>query len=153
MLHGGLICIAVCLGGWLAGSKPIHISSSILHVHMFVPVTDYTLRKIMSANDQGIFAVTGRAHCQCQVAFYRFSTGFFFCLYPVFRHFFVAFPPFRHISYTPSRLNSPVFMLNQWIIECPNNILTYLLIFRRFMVLVRSWSVMNAATHAVITLN
>ncbi len=45
-------------------------STSILHVHMFVPVTDYTLRKIMSANDQGIIAVTGRAHCQRQVALF-----------------------------------------------------------------------------------
>ena len=38
-------------------------------------VTDYTLRKIMalllmSANDKGIVAVTGRAHCQRQVAFF-----------------------------------------------------------------------------------
>ena len=42
---------------------------------MFVLVTDYTLRKIMSANDQGIFAVTGRAHCQRQVAsFNRFGS-------------------------------------------------------------------------------
>ncbi len=29
--------------------------------NMFVLVTDYTLRNIMSANDQGIVAVTGRA--------------------------------------------------------------------------------------------
>ena len=36
---------------------------------MFVLVTDYTLKKIMSANHQGIVAVTGRAHCQRQVAF------------------------------------------------------------------------------------
>ena len=34
-------------------------STSILHIHMFVLVTDYTLRKIMSENDQGIVAVTG----------------------------------------------------------------------------------------------
>ncbi len=33
-------------------------------------VTDYTLRKIMSANDQDIVALTGRAHCQRQVAFF-----------------------------------------------------------------------------------
>ncbi len=37
--------------------------------NMFVLVTDYTLRN-MSANDQGIVAVTGRAHCQRQVAFF-----------------------------------------------------------------------------------
>ena len=37
---------------------------------MFVLVTDYTLRNIMSANDQGIVAVIGRAHCQRQVAFF-----------------------------------------------------------------------------------
>ena len=30
---------------------------------MFVLVTDYTVRKIMSANDQGTVAVTGRAYC------------------------------------------------------------------------------------------
>ncbi len=42
---------------------------------MFVLVTDYTLRKIMSANDQGIFAGTGRAHCQRQVAFFGNSVG------------------------------------------------------------------------------
>ncbi len=40
---------------------------------MFVLVTDYTLRKIMSANDQGIVAVTGRTHCQRQVAFFSFG--------------------------------------------------------------------------------
>ena len=39
---------------------------------MFVLVTDYTLGKRMSANDQSIFAVTGRAHCQRQVAFFLF---------------------------------------------------------------------------------
>ena len=57
---------------WLSllGTEPNHISTSILHVHMFVLVTDYTLRKIMSANDQGIFTGTGRAHCQRQVAFF-----------------------------------------------------------------------------------
>ncbi len=38
---------------------------------MFVIVTDCTLRKIMSANDQDIVAVTGRAHCQRQVAFFK----------------------------------------------------------------------------------
>ncbi len=42
--------------------------------NMFVLVTDYTLRNIMSANDQGIVAVTGRAHCQRQVAFF-YSIG------------------------------------------------------------------------------
>ncbi len=36
---------------------------------MSLLVTDYTLRKIMSANDQGIVAVASRAHCQRQVAF------------------------------------------------------------------------------------
>ena len=45
---------------------------TISHVHMFVLVTYYTLRKIMSAHDQGIIAVTGRAHCQRQVAFFNF---------------------------------------------------------------------------------
>ncbi len=40
--------------------------------HMFVLVTEYTLRKII-ANDQGIVAVTGRAHCQRQVAFLIYS--------------------------------------------------------------------------------
>ncbi len=45
---------------------------------MFVLVTDDTLRKIMSSNDQGIIAVTGRAHCQRQVAF-------FFCFLPNFK--------------------------------------------------------------------
>ena len=54
----------------LIGPEPIHISTSILHVHMFVLITDCTLRKIMPANDQGIVAATGRAHCQCQVAFF-----------------------------------------------------------------------------------
>ncbi len=39
--------------------------------NMFVLVTDYTLRNIVSANDQGIVAVTGRAHCQRQVAFFK----------------------------------------------------------------------------------
>ncbi len=48
------------------------MSSLILHVHMIVLITDYTLRKIMSANDQGIVAMTGRAHCQRQVAFLIF---------------------------------------------------------------------------------
>ncbi len=38
-------------------------------------VTDYTLRKIMSSNDQGIIAVTGRAHCQRQVAFFMTRVG------------------------------------------------------------------------------
>ncbi len=33
-------------------------------------LSDYTLRKIMSANDQSIFSVTGRAHCQGQDAFF-----------------------------------------------------------------------------------
>ncbi len=37
---------------------------------MFVLVTDYTLRKVMSTNDQDILAGTGRAHCQRQVAFF-----------------------------------------------------------------------------------
>ncbi len=37
---------------------------------MFVLVIDYTLRKMMSAKDEGIVAVTGRAHCQRQVAFF-----------------------------------------------------------------------------------
>ncbi len=54
----------------LVGAEPIHINTSILHVHMFVLDTDYTLRKTVSANDQGIVAVTGRAHCQRQVAFF-----------------------------------------------------------------------------------
>ncbi len=54
----------------LLGTGPIPISTSILHVHMCVLVTDYTLRKVMSANDQSIVAVTGRAHCQRQVAFF-----------------------------------------------------------------------------------
>ncbi len=40
---------------------------------MFVLVADYTLRKIMSAIDQDIVAVTGRAHCQRQVAFLTLS--------------------------------------------------------------------------------
>ena len=52
----------------------VHIGTSILHVHMFVLVTDYTLRKIMSANDQGI-VVRGRAHCQLQVAFFHCSVA------------------------------------------------------------------------------
>ncbi len=56
----------------LIGTEPIHINTLILHVHMFVLGTDYTPRKIMSANDQGIVAVTGRAHCQRQVAFFLF---------------------------------------------------------------------------------
>ncbi len=43
---------------------------------MFVLVTDYTLRNIMSANDQGIVAVTGRAHCQRQVAFLYYFSSF-----------------------------------------------------------------------------
>ena len=63
----------------------IHISASnrardlkLYHnVHMFVLVTDCTLRKIMSANDQGTVAVTGRAHCQRQVAFLIFGMGSF----------------------------------------------------------------------------
>ncbi len=38
----------------------IHISGSILH----------SKKKIISANEQGIIAVTGRAHCQRQVAFF-----------------------------------------------------------------------------------
>ncbi len=42
---------------------------------MFVLLTDYTLRKIMSANDQGIVAVTGRAHCQRQVAFFHMKVS------------------------------------------------------------------------------
>ncbi len=51
---------------------------------MFVLVADYTLRKIISANDQGIIAVTGRAHCQCQVAFFIYvsSAAEFFLLPP-----------------------------------------------------------------------
>ena len=36
---------------------------------MNVLITDYTVRKVVSANDQGIVAVTVRAHCQCQVAY------------------------------------------------------------------------------------
>ncbi len=43
---------------------------------MFVLVTDYTLRKVMSVNDQGIIAVTGRPHCQCQVTFFCFMQRF-----------------------------------------------------------------------------
>ena len=39
---------------------------------MFVLFTDYTLRKIMSADDQCIVAMTGRAHCQRQAAFFLF---------------------------------------------------------------------------------
>ena len=56
----------------LLGTEPIHVNTSILHVHMFVLITDYTLRKIMSENDQGIVALTGMAHCQRQVAFFKF---------------------------------------------------------------------------------
>ncbi len=44
----------------------IHISESIAFV------SDYTLGKIVSANRRGIFALTGRAHCQRQVAFFYF---------------------------------------------------------------------------------
>ena len=40
---------------------------------MIVLVTDYTLRNIISTNDEGIVAMTGRAHCQCQVAFFPFG--------------------------------------------------------------------------------
>ncbi len=39
-------------------------------------VTDYTLKKIMSANDQGIVAVTGRAHCELQVTFLHNKPAF-----------------------------------------------------------------------------
>ncbi len=42
-------------------------------MHLFVLVTDYTIRKMISANDQGSVAVTGRAHCQHQVAFFFLS--------------------------------------------------------------------------------
>ncbi len=42
-----------------------------------VLVTDYTLRKkIMSANAHGIIALTGRAHCQRQVAFLKMGLTF-----------------------------------------------------------------------------
>ncbi len=41
-------------------------------------VTDYTLRKkLMSANAQGVFAETGRAHCQRQVAFFILTSKLF----------------------------------------------------------------------------
>ncbi len=39
-------------------------------VTLLILIYDYTLGNIMSANDQGIIAVTGRAHCQRQVAFF-----------------------------------------------------------------------------------
>ena len=48
---------------------------------MFVLVTDHTLRKDTSANDQGIVAVTGRAHCQRQVAFFVSKMLFFSVLH------------------------------------------------------------------------
>ncbi len=42
-----------------------------VQVHLFWLVTYYTIRKkIMLANGRGIIAVTGRAHCQRQVAFF-----------------------------------------------------------------------------------
>ena len=40
-------------------------------VHLFILVTDYTLKKFMSAYEKGIIAMTGRAHCQRQVAFLK----------------------------------------------------------------------------------
>ncbi len=43
----------------------------------------HSKKKIMSANEQGIIAVTGRAHCQCQVAF-LFWYGNDKDLYPYF---------------------------------------------------------------------
>ncbi len=52
---------------------------------MFVLVTDYTPRKVVSANDQGILARTGRAHCQRQVAFILFY--FYFFRHLLFFHF------------------------------------------------------------------
>ena len=41
--------------------------------HLFVLVTDYTLRKTHVSKWSCIFAFTGRAHCQRQVAFLYFS--------------------------------------------------------------------------------
>ncbi len=44
----------------MLGLSTWHWANSYKHI------PDYTLRKVMSANDKGIVAVTGRAHCQRQ---------------------------------------------------------------------------------------
>ncbi len=49
------------------------------YIHLFLPVTDYTLRMIsviiyelgaIELQRTLVIAVTGRAHCQCQVVFF-----------------------------------------------------------------------------------
>ena len=52
---------------FLLGTEPIHISTLSLHDPLFVLVTDYTLRWQIGKT---LFVLTGRAHCQRQVAFF-----------------------------------------------------------------------------------
>ncbi len=100
----------------LLGTEPIRTNTvkctSILHVRMFVPVTNYTLRKIMSANDRGIVAVTGRAHCQRQVAFFLFfpPTCRIYFLWPVLfssenSHFYCKFVIFSFFIFSSSDIS------------------------------------------------
>ncbi len=48
---------------------PITRSEILVRVHLITLVPTPLWEKIMSANRHGIFALTGRAHCQRQVAF------------------------------------------------------------------------------------
>ena len=91
ILHGGLICIAFCLSvpPSVPLSVPLSVRLSVCPDHRGVfgtepIVTDYTLKKFTAANGYGISVVTGRTHCQRQVAFFttyrRTNSHFWHCI-------------------------------------------------------------------------
>ncbi len=80
ILHSGLIGVAFCLSVCLSvvcldftkDWTRIHISESIIGRCLKLYHNDWlhSQKKIMSASGYGIIALTGRAHCQRQVAFF-----------------------------------------------------------------------------------
>ncbi len=60
-------------------------------------MTDYTLRKFMSANGYGIISVTGRAHCQHQVAF--FNKMLAHCVFAELLHVFHRSKSIRDVTF------------------------------------------------------
>ncbi len=71
-----VVCLSV-VWTWPKRGKIIHISGSIkvrnLKLYHNILASDYTLRKIHFSNwVRHYIAVTGRAHCQRQVAFFPF---------------------------------------------------------------------------------
>ena len=108
ILQGGLIYIASCpLVRLSVTILKIHISESIIGRNMKLYHSNSTLsEKITSANGYGIIAVTGRAHCQRQVAFFG---GKFF-----FNFFFFFF--FSYQFHTKIRPRAPILLLVwQWL--------------------------------------